>query len=582
MHSNAISLDASQHPLKSVTIFQSSTALLTRTFTVGLRSGRNVIEISGLSSNIDVESPRIHGLGSHARIVDVCCDIAHATSSKTNQLTENSSRKGLSVERALWQQEYDALEDATSSLLRNMNPANLDNVLDGIVERKRKAMKAVLELDQKIVQIEREVQLVCKKHKGSNATVVSATVLAEHDCDVELYLSYLVSGATWTPHYDLRARTRDGQTNSDVTLHYCANIVQTTGEDWNDAAVILSTANSQTLQSLSVPSIEPLEISTSGLPVSRGRNQDPRRDPDRDRARYDVRYYARHRADSRSSRESPTRSPDRYRRTSPRSPRRRLRSRSPIVEDEPPRPVAPEQAGVSRSPVSLSYRIGEELSLLSDGLAHKLSIAALDLSAELKYVCVPCQTNAAYIEGTITNTSDYELLTGPVSVFMDNQFVTKSAIGHVSANESFTCVLGVDPALKVSYQQETRTEQEAPRNFADPTKRTTHRTMTTITNNHPFDISPLVVRAAIPRGDESGKVKVVLRTPKGLARAKDEEEIAVEADAGDAKDLKVRWTKVVDGQGGEKDGMYEWICIAPGGKKVALDAEWDVQVPAYV
>ncbi len=91
--------------------------------------------------------------------------------------------------------------------------------------------------------------------------------------------------------------------------------------------------------------------------------------------------------------------------------------------------MAPEQAGVSRSPVSLSYRIGEELSLPSDGLAHKLSIAALDLSAEMRYVCVPCQTNAAYMEGTIKNTSDYELLAGPVYVFMDNGFVTKTSIG---------------------------------------------------------------------------------------------------------------------------------------------------------
>ncbi len=122
------------------------------------------------------------------------CDVANPTSSfKTNQLTENSSRKALSAERALWQQEYDALEDATSSLLRNMEPANLDKVLDGIVERKRKAMKAGLELDKKIVQIEREVQLVCKKHKGLTATVVSATVLTDHDCDVELHLSYCTS-----------------------------------------------------------------------------------------------------------------------------------------------------------------------------------------------------------------------------------------------------------------------------------------------------------------------------------------------------------------------------------------------------
>ncbi len=211
MHSNAISLDASQHTLRSVTIFQSSMAEVTRTLTVGLRvrplyahtcliltklstiqSGRNVIEISGLSSNIDVASASTHDLGSLARIVDVCCDIATVTSSRTDQLTENL-RKELSAERALRQQEYDALEDATSSLLSNVGPTNIDKILDGIVERKRKAMNAVLELDQKIFRIDQEVQLTCKKHQGDAAAVVSVTVLAEHNCDVELRLTYRTS-----------------------------------------------------------------------------------------------------------------------------------------------------------------------------------------------------------------------------------------------------------------------------------------------------------------------------------------------------------------------------------------------------
>ncbi len=95
----------------------------------------------------------------------------------------------------------------------------------------------------------------------------------------------------------------------------------------------------------------------------------------------------------------------------------------------------PEQGGVNRSPISLSYPIGGEVSLPSDDLAHKLSIVALGFSAELRYVCVPRQENAAYIEGTIKNTSDYELLAGPVSVFMDNEFVTKTSTGVSSHKE---------------------------------------------------------------------------------------------------------------------------------------------------
>ena len=82
---------------------------------------------------------------------------------------------------------------------------------------------------------------------------------------------------------------------------------------------------------------------------------------------------------------------------------------------------------VDRNPLSLSYNVEGLVSLPSDGVAHKVSIAMLDFTAELKYVCVPRKNTSAFIEGTLKNTSEYELLAGPVSVFMDEGFVTKTA-----------------------------------------------------------------------------------------------------------------------------------------------------------
>ena len=84
---------------------------------------------------------------------------------------------------------------------------------------------------------------------------------------------------------------------------------------------------------------------------------------------------------------------------------------------------------LDKSPLSLAYRVEGGVSLPSDGVAHKVSIAVLDFSAALKYVCVPRKTSAAFIEGQIENTSEYELLAGPVSVFMDDSFVTKTRLG---------------------------------------------------------------------------------------------------------------------------------------------------------
>jgi hypothetical protein len=64
------------------------------------------------------------------------------------------------------------------------------------------------------------------------------------DCEVTtpgtmtVELSYIVADATWRPQYGVRYVEREGG----VELTYNARIVQATGEDWKDVAVVLSTA----------------------------------------------------------------------------------------------------------------------------------------------------------------------------------------------------------------------------------------------------------------------------------------------------------------------------------------------------
>ena len=156
-------------------------------------------------------------------------------------------------------------------------------------------------------------------------------------------------------------------------------------------------------------------------------------------------------------------------------------------------------------------------------------------------------------------------------------------------NESFTCVLGIDTSLKVSYQTKSRTEHEPKRSFAEPSKTTTRTVTTTITNGHSFDLSGLVVRDAIPLGNDEANIKVALRQPEGLAQAKDGEEVAVVLSpatnvAGDSEperqEAKVHWTRTENGGGGEKEGLYEWVCEVKAGKKVRLEAEWEVKAPS--
>ena len=65
----------------------------------------------------------------------------------------------------------------------------------------------------------------------------------------------------------------------------------------------------------------------------------------------------------------------------------------------------------------------------------------LEFKADLKCVCAPRVNTAVFIEASVKNTSEYELLAGPVSVFMDDNFVTKTSLGvrAVSTFRYITC-----------------------------------------------------------------------------------------------------------------------------------------------
>jgi Domain of unknown function (DUF4139) len=53
----------------------------------------------------------------------------------------------------------------------------------------------------------------------------------------------VVRNATWSPAYELHATTEAGIPAPSVSLHYRARVTQSTGEDWTDVELTLSTAD---------------------------------------------------------------------------------------------------------------------------------------------------------------------------------------------------------------------------------------------------------------------------------------------------------------------------------------------------
>lgn len=122
--------------------------------------------------------------------------------------------------------------------------------------RELRASEADMQLHQRENErIDRELYTLGQGTPDSNNIAVGLD--AKQSGRVTVRLSYVVLGAGWTPHWDARFRPADGK----VRLDLSGEVVQTTGEAWDDVRLTLSTARAS--ETTSPPELEPFYLSES-------------------------------------------------------------------------------------------------------------------------------------------------------------------------------------------------------------------------------------------------------------------------------------------------------------------------------
>ncbi|CAH8562682.1 unnamed protein product [Schistosoma turkestanicum] len=86
-----------------------------------------------------------------------------------------------------------------------------------------------------------------------------------------------------------------------------------------------------------------------------------------------------------------------------------------------------------------------------NGEPHRVTIGTLEFKPQLQYVTIPKQTPKAFLRATMHNLSEFALLEGQASVYIDNNFVGKTKLSATAVQEEFTCELGYDPGIRVTY-----------------------------------------------------------------------------------------------------------------------------------
>jgi hypothetical protein len=97
---------------------------------------------------------------------------------------------------------------------------------------------------------------------------------------------------------------------------------------------------------------------------------------------------------------------------------------------------------------SLSYKLGNGVSLASRSDQQMVRIMQTAMDSQFYHVAVPVLTSYVYREAELKNSSDEDLLAGPMTAYLDGRFVGQGEIPTVARGEKFVVGFGADPQLR--------------------------------------------------------------------------------------------------------------------------------------
>lgn len=313
--------------------------------------------------------------------------------------------------------------------------------LSGLIEDKSfEYHKRTTELEDRIAELQKDLELLERKHgelmAGNSRTEREAVLfLSGSGGDkISLELSYLVNGANWHQQYNLRANPKQ----SNVLIEYNAVVNQTSGENWNDVALNLSTAEPTMVAA--PPILEPMLVGLS-RPLPTQQAEQVFADQ--------VQQFSRGRKDNIK------------RGIAANDELNRLATQNQAflfnIDQSQVREFQKKIAEISRTEgISVTYDLPGRLTLPSRNDQQIVTIASITTKADFTLIAMPLITDYVYLQAELLNDSETILLPGQASMFRNGEFVGKSQLPQVTIGEKFTAGFGIDSQLHVVRELEDK------------------------------------------------------------------------------------------------------------------------------
>jgi uncharacterized protein (TIGR02231 family) len=361
--------------------------------------------------------------------------------SATGEVEESERSEAIRAEALVRTEELGRIRDRLESLLAQraylrgtllsgpvdgQSRANLSEVrstLAYVGEAEREIARQMRQEEERAQELDEELGPLLIKLDNPLATgqKVRVELAVDSPAKVSVSLHYQVWGAGWTPSYN--ARLHDGR----IELEYQGVVTQSTGEDWTDAAVLLSTANPSSAGSL--PEITPWYLGRDGwsggnvgttLQAGRG-------------------HYEASSAGARSA------------------------AAGGLLDSR--------MEAVVQGSGAVVFAVPGRRTILGDGSAQRIPVGTQTFAATIELAAVPKLVPEVFRRARVTYDGEIPLLPGPVATYVDGDYVGTSHIGAVVPGEEFELAFGTDDRVRVERQLVARKQE-----FLGPGRKTVRYT----------------------------------------------------------------------------------------------------------
>ena len=418
--------------IDAVTVFPDA-AIVTRKGSAEVPAGSHLLVLGNLPPRVDPASIRIEGVGAKGltigsvetrrkpALVQSSADIdTKLKTLRAEQMSvqgriqaveaelraidrfatvapDNAGKDGKPIDLAIWKQAWSTIGEATASAQERLNPLR---TRAQEIDLEIRAQEAARGRPQPGLQPQIEV---------------TVAIQAEVATQADFTISYRVAGARWVPAYDALLDTGAGEAPPRLALVRRALVSQSTGEDWQDVTLTLSTA--RVTGGMGAPDLPAQTLNLYEPPP--------------------VVVYQ----DQMRGRSAPA----------PAAAPPMANARAEKAQAEPARREAAREAEarLDSGPFSTQFVAPGRATVTRDGAQRNVRLASTTLEPQLLVKIVPALDQTAYLSARVTGPDDVPLLGGEVSLLRDGVFVGKSRIGLTAPGEPVDLGFGPDDRIKV-------------------------------------------------------------------------------------------------------------------------------------